>query len=90
MTTMNTEQQKILEAAKRYSAYADSILCIRGEEDILEFADEVQGMAIESVETCGTRPEPPFTLEINPAKIHEVFEHDQQCDDMAGVPNIPA
>lgn len=22
----------------------------------------------------------------DPAKIHEVFEHDQQCDDMAGVP----
>lgn len=186
-TTLTPHQQKILQIAERYNAYPNSgAMHIRGIEDVLEFADEVQGLALEQVETVGTRarPEPPFvkwadppqwkagdlcrygsgstalvkllsphlpahgwhgtqcmgrtvfistedlipasrddrltwvdcamrwrkkskakayaeaglpvpTLDefdvtSNPLKIHEVFEHDQQCDDMAGVPSASA
>ena len=166
-TTLTPDQQKILQIAERYNAHPGSTLTIRGVEDVLEFADEVQGLALEEVETpqwkagdlcrygsgstalvkllsphipahgwhgtqcmggtifistedlipasrddrltwvdCAMRrrkkskakayaeaglPMPvldEFDVTSNPAKIHDTFEHDQQCDDMAGMPTV--
>lgn len=108
-TTLTPDQQQIIQIAERYNAHPGSTLTIRGIEDVLEFADEVQGLALEQVETAGVgkidgmssciqiiakaltaMPEIKASLAYpitDPAKIHEVFEHDQQCDDMAGVPS---
>lgn len=128
---MNPEA--ILKIAAKYTAYADSALAVRGNDNIVAFGNEILAadaqerdiqaaldLARAARSFAGFNVDlPPGAVEVvidamienrrrihemslgffsaaelrkqrdaitDPLKIEEVFEHDQQCDDMAGVP----
>lgn len=122
---MNT--QTILTIAAKHSAYADSRVCVRGQDDIVAFAKEVMQLAAQPVLTRTTINAEDLrrhqdlglplhgVVEINPGPLSKpLFDPatarsitktaqdnmrafamllgmtDEQCDDMAGMPDEAA
>ena len=95
---MNT--QTILTIAAKHSAYADSRVCIRGQDDIVAFVKEVLNALYGSIGTRTTISADDLrrhqdegallkgTIEINPEPLPMIQpERDEQCDWHSNIPS---